>query len=210
MAIESPVMIRPGSIAKISGLRSRIWRMWRRPSPNVRSLESPIRFEYGGRDLDDPEARPCAAHEHLGGELHPRRDEVDLGELLATESAESRLAVPDEHLVPGRPPEQQRDERRADIPVEPRHRVLVGDARAQDEVGAAVHEWLEQSWDRREVVGAVGVGHDDVAGASLDRSPTAALPRSRAGTGGRPRRPRPSRPRPSRRWNRCRRPAPRR
>ena len=104
------------------------------------------------------------ADHHLGGELHAGRAEVELGQLAAAEGAHAAVGVADAGAV--EEVERAGEDRVADVLVQPRHGAGLDavHAVAHDEVGAVL-ELLEEARDLAEVVGEVGVGHDDVAAA---------------------------------------------
>ena len=114
------------------------------------------------RQLADVQVRLGGADHHLGGELHAGGAEVELGQPVAAEGAHAAVGV----AHAGLEEEVQRagEDRVADVAVQPRHGAGLDavHAVAHHEVGAVL-ELLEEARDLAEVVGQVGVGHDDVA-----------------------------------------------
>ncbi len=161
------------------------------------------------RDLADPQLAPEGLEDHLGGELHPGRVEVEGLEGVAPHRAHAAVGVGDLHAEED--VEEAGEDRVADVPVEPRHRLAVDrplEARAHDEVVAG-REALDERCEVAHRVRLVGVAHhDEVAARDGEarrgtRCRSRAVPRERRSRRARPR------PRPSGRSRRCRRRSPR-
>src|SRR3954452_2929482 len=102
---------------------------------------------------------------HLGGELHPCGAQVELRQDVASQRAHAAVRI----THPGLEEEVQdpAEDRVADVAVQPRHRARL------DVVHPVTHhqlravvEMLDEARDLAEVVGQVGVAHDDVLAAS--------------------------------------------
>ena len=131
------------------------------------------------RDLADRQPAAVRLEDHLGGELHPRRVEVELRQGVAADRAHPAVRVGDLHAE--EEVQHPREDRVADEAVQERHRVAVDrplEARADHEVVAR----LELVDERRELlqrIRLVGVAHHDVLAARLGearevRAPVAA------------------------------------
>ena len=112
------------------------------------------------RELADVEVLLRRPDHHLGGELHPRRAQLQLRERVGAQRAHAAVGVADagsEQQV-----EEPGQQRVAHIPVEPRHRARVDvlHAVADHHVGAVL-QLGEESRDLVEVVREVGVAHHD-------------------------------------------------
>ena len=114
------------------------------------------------RQLPDVELRLGGADHHLGRELHAGGAQVELEQALAAEGAHAAVGVA--HAGAEEEVEGAREQRVADVAVQPRHRAGLDavHAVAHDEVGARL-ELGQEARDLAEVVGQVGVGHHDVA-----------------------------------------------
>jgi hypothetical protein len=102
--------------------------------------------------------------DHLGGELHARRAQIQPRQDIAAQRAHAAVCVVDagaEEEV-----EQARENRVADVAVQPGHRAGLDVVHAiADHHLRPVLERRHESWDLVEVVGQIGVGHHDVAAA---------------------------------------------
>ena len=116
----------------------------------------------GDRDLGDLEVLLGGAHDHLRGELHPGRAEVEPLQRVAAQRAHAAVRVLDAGLE--EEVEDAGEDRVADVAVKPRHgaRLDVVHAVADRHVRALL-EQRHEARDVAEVVGEVGVGHHDVA-----------------------------------------------
>ncbi len=114
------------------------------------------------RELGDFQVLLRGPDDHLRGELHPGRAQVQPRQDVAPQGAHAAVGVADA----GAEEEVQdaRQDRVADVAVKPRHgaRLDVVHAVADDHLGA-VFERRHEARDLAEVVGQVGIGHDDVA-----------------------------------------------
>ncbi len=129
------------------------------PRPEVRGPPF-VAARQGGRDLGDGQLVQRGLHDHLAGELHPRRLQVEPEDRVPAEATEPAVEVGD------RTAEEQaaetRQDRVADPSVLPRHRA-VGDAPGEP---VAHHEVVARSqpvderFDRLEVVRGIRVAHD--------------------------------------------------
>ena len=106
----------------------------------------------------------------LGGELHPGRAQVERRQQVAAEGAHPAVGVAD--AGPEEEVEQPREQRVADVPVKPGHRARLdpGHPVADHQVGA-VAQRPDEAVDLGEVVGVVGVAHEDVLALGPRRSP---------------------------------------
>ncbi len=114
------------------------------------------------RELGDPQLLLGGADHHLRGELHAGRAQVKARQHVAAQRAHAAVGVVDagaEEEV-----EQARQDRVADVVVQPRHRARldVVHAIADHHLGAVLKR-RDEVRDLVEVVGQVGVGHHDVA-----------------------------------------------
>ena len=116
----------------------------------------------GDRQLPDRELGLGRPDHHLGGELHAGRAKLERGQLVAAEGAHAAVGVA--HAGAEEEVEGAREDRVADVAVQPRHRAGLDPvhAVAHDEVGAGL-ELGQEARDLAEVVGQVGVRHQDVA-----------------------------------------------
>ena len=93
--------------------------------------------EVVDRDLAHGEAAAVGLEDHLGGELHPGRVEVERRKRVASDGAHPAVRVRDLHAEED--VEHPGEDRVADVAVQPRHGVAVDrslEARADDEVVA--------------------------------------------------------------------------
>ena len=116
------------------------------------------------RELADVELLLRGPDDHLGGELHPGRAQVQPGQHVAADRPHAAVRVADagaEQEV-----EDAGQDRVADVAVQPRHGAGMDVVHpvAHHELGAGL-ELLDEARDLVEVVGEVGVGHHDVAAA---------------------------------------------
>ena len=139
-------------------------RRWRQPSLQVESFDSPTARVVLDRELADVEPLLGGADHHLGGELHARRAQVEARQDVAADAAHAAVRVA--HAGAEEEVEDARQDRVADVAVQPRHRARldVRHAVADHHVGAVV-EPLDEARDLGEVVRQVGVGHHDVLAA---------------------------------------------
>ena len=160
------------------------------------------------RELADVESPARRMDHHLGGELHSRRAQIEDRQHLPPQGAHPAMDVA--HLRPVEEIEEARQERVADVPVEPRHRSRMDAVHpvAHDEVGTPV-ELGDEARDLGEVVGQVRVRHHDVVAASRHRIRRGTRSRSRGAARQRPSLPPRARARHCRRRSRCRRRSPR-
>ena len=113
------------------------------------------------RDLTHAELAPERLEDHLRGELHPGRVQIEGRERVLADGAHPAVRVGD--LDAEEDVQQARQDRVADMAVEPRHRLAVDrplEARAHHEV-VALRKALDE---RREVlhrIRLVGVAHHD-------------------------------------------------
>ncbi len=113
------------------------------------------------RDLADVELLLGCANDHLRGELHPARAQLQHLEAVAPERAHAAVRVA--HPRVEEQVQEARQQRVADVAVMPGHRARVDvlHAVADDHV-RAVAQAGQEAGDLLEVVCQVGVGHDDV------------------------------------------------
>ncbi len=198
----------PGSMNRCVGLWTSRKRRCRQPSRKLESFDSPPRGWYSIGNSPDVEALLGGPDDHLGGELHAGRAQVEPGQDVAAQAAHAAVGVADagaeEHV------EHAGQHRVADVAVQPGHRARVDVVHpvAHDEVGAVL-ELLDEARDLAEVVGQVGVAHDDVLAARGGEARRGRPSRSRGAARGRRGRRRPRPARRSRPRRRCRRPRPR-
>ena len=116
-------------------------------------------------DLGDRQMLLGCADHHLGGELHAGRAQVERVEHIATQRAHATVGVA--HAGAEEEVEQARQDRVADVAVVPGHRAGfdVLHPVAHHQLRSAV-ELADEVGDLIEVVGQVGVRHDDVVAAS--------------------------------------------
>ena len=175
----------------------------------ARELRHAAARVVGDRQLADLELGLGRPDHHLGGELHAGGAQLERGQLVAAEGAHAAVGVA--HAGAEEEVERAREHRVADVAVQPRHRAGLDPvhAVAHHEVGARL-ELGQEARDLAEVVGQVGVGHQDVAAAGgaeaghVGVAVAAAALVDDAGAGGR------SPARRCRRRSRCRRRRPRR
>ena len=131
------------------------------------------------RELGDPQVLLGGPDHHLRGELHAGRAQVQARQHVAAQRAHAAVGVLDagaEEQV-----QQAREDRVADVAVQPRHRAGLDVVHAvADHHLRAVLERRDEARDLVEVVGQVGVGHHDVAAAARPRSRPGRRCRSRA------------------------------
>ena len=130
----------------------------RRPRPAVGT--------QGRGDLGDPPAGQCVGHDHLGRPFHAGGVQPEVEHGLATEAAQAAVEVTDGDAEQGAP--QPRQHRVADPAVQPRHGARLdatGEPVAHHQVVAGPQA-LDELVERREVIGVVGVAHDDERAAS--------------------------------------------
>ena len=115
-------------------------------------------------DLTDIEAELGCADHPLGGELHPGRPQVEPRQQVAAEGAHAAVGVGNARAE--EEVEQAGQDRISDVAVQPRHGSLVDfrEAVADHHVGALL-ERLQEARDLGEIVGVVGVTHEDVGAA---------------------------------------------
>ncbi len=130
----------------------------------ARELRRAAARHVGDRELADVELLLRRADDHLGGELHAGRAQVERRQDVAPEAAHAAVRVTDA----GAEEEVQRaaEDRVADVAVDPVHRagLDVVHAIAHDELGA-VAQLLDEVRDLVERIGHVGVEHHDVLAA---------------------------------------------
>ena len=117
------------------------------------------------RDLADAELPPERLEDHLRRELHPGRVEVEHRERVLAHCTHAAVGVRD--LDAEEEVEHPRQDRVADVAVEPRHRLAVDrplEARAHHEVVAG-RELVDERPELPQRVGLVGVPHHDVVAA---------------------------------------------
>ena len=117
------------------------------------------------RDLAHGQPAAVRLEDHLRGELHPGRVEVERRQRVAADRSHAAVRVGDLHAEED--VEHARQDRVADEAVEERHRVAVDrplEARADDEV-VSLLELVDERRELLQRVGLVGVAHDDVLAA---------------------------------------------
>src|SRR5215472_17399885 len=115
----------------------------------------------GDRDLCGAKLGASRLHHYLRRELHPFAMERHLVKSGPRQRAETAVRVAD--LKPEEDVEYLRQYRIADAAVTPAHRFrldLAGEPRAKHIV-EAIRDGLDQFGDRREVIGVIGVAHDN-------------------------------------------------
>ena len=161
------------------------------------------------RELGDRQFLLRGPDDHLRGELHAGRAQVQPRQHLAAQRAHAAVRIADagaEEEV-----EQAREDRVADVLMQPRHRPRLDVVHAvADRHLRPVLQRRDEAGDLFEVVGQVGVGHHDVLARARPRTPRGRRCRSRACVRPRPAPP-PARPGArSRPRSRCPRQPPRR
>ena len=122
------------------------------------------------RDLADAELPPERLEDHLRRELHPGRVEVERRKRVLAHCSHAAMRIRD--LDAEEQVEHPREDRVADVTVEPRHGLAVDrplEARAHHEVVAG-RELVDERPELPQRVGLVGVPHHDVLPAG-DREP---------------------------------------
>ena len=135
-------------------------RRCRQPSRNGESFDvADARVQLDG-NLPDVEVLARRADDHLRGELHPDRPEVEDREDAPSHGAHPAVRIPD--VRPMERVEEAGEDRVPDA-AQPGHRARLEAAHAvsDDELGSVL-ELLHEARDLAEVVREVGVDHDDV------------------------------------------------
>ena len=115
------------------------------------------------RNLGDFTARQGGLEDHLAGELHARRGQVQIVETAPRERPKPAMGVA--HPGAEKCAQDCREDRIADMAVFPGHRVgldLAAKARAHAQV-VAVNQRFHHGDGFQEVIGAVRVAHDEIA-----------------------------------------------
>ena len=130
----------------------------------ARELRLAAARRVGDRELADVELLLRRADDHLGGELHAGRAQVERRQDVAAQAAHAAVRVADARAEE----EVQRaaQQRVADVAVDPVHRARLDVVHpvAHDELGA-VAQLLDEARDLVEGVRHVGVEHHDVLAA---------------------------------------------
>jgi hypothetical protein len=132
------------------------------PAAQVRRAGAPVRAERR-RDLGHLQTHDRGLDHHLGGELHPRRVQLEPEDGLTRETAQAAMEITDRRAEEHAP--DRRKNGIAEVPVQGRHgagRDPALEAVAHDQVGPAA-EFFDEGVQPREIVAVVAVAHDDVA-----------------------------------------------
>src|SRR5207247_5857671 len=123
--------------------------------------------EVVDRDLTYPQVAAIRLEDHLGGELHSGRMEVERAQRVAAHSTHAAVRI--RHLDAEEEIQQSRQNRVADSPVQPWHRVAVDlalEARAEHEI-VALLETVDERSELLNRIGLVCVAHHDVRAARI-------------------------------------------
>ena len=141
---------RPGSMNRCVGLWTSRKRRWRQPSRKLESFDSPPRGWYSIGNSADVELLLGGADDHLGGELHAGRAQVERAAGRRGGSARmpqwaSRDAGAEEEV------EDAGEHRVADVAVQPRHRARLDVVHpvAHHQLGAVVELARRSAGSRR-------------------------------------------------------------
>ncbi|KAK0332132.1 hypothetical protein LTR94_026128, partial [Friedmanniomyces endolithicus] len=132
------------------------------PGAQVRRAAAPVLGQHR-RHLADVEMRERGGHDHLAGEFHACRAQVEVDDRLAIEPAQPAVKIAD------RDAEEQPPDRRqhgiAEIAMQQRHRA--GQDAALEPVAhhqlSAIAQCRDKGGKVAEVGAVVGIAHDDVA-----------------------------------------------
>ncbi len=125
-------------------------------------LGLPYAWVVVDRDLAHLQAAPVSLEDHLRGELHARRVEIENGQRLAADGTHPAMGIRD--LDSEEDVQHARQDRVADEPVQKRHGVAMDrsfEARADYEV-VTVLQPVDERCELAHRIRLVGVPHDDV------------------------------------------------
>ena len=174
ICITSPSedIVAPGPTSSSSGASSKMSCRCRNPSANVAKLRLADASAIAGFDLARSASPSAPPDEHLARELHARSSAARAPSIRSRRNARNPDWLSPTTRRPQACARQERERRRTDVAVQPRHRLAGRRTRAREprtRSASFARTGANEIGDSSQVIGVVGVGHDDdVAGRALE------------------------------------------